>query len=95
MRGKKLKNGFFAALALKRETIQPSFSFIMLTQTLGREAKTLADRLHKTRDSRVRRLCVGHSWPLFESSLLQYVNILGESFKILCKMDTSIEKFTG
>ena len=64
---KQIQNGFLAALALKRETIQPAFSFIMLSQTLGREAKTSACRPYKTRDSRVRKLCVGHGWPFLKA----------------------------
>ena len=66
----KLNNAWknvFLALAVKRETIQPALSFITLSETLGREAKTSASRPHKARDCRVRRLCVGHGWPLFES----------------------------
>ena len=64
---KQIKNGFLAALALKRETIQPAFSFIKLSQTLGRETKTSASRPQKTRNSRLSKLRVGHGWPLFES----------------------------
>ena len=64
---KQIQNGFLAALALKRETIQPAFSFIMLSQTFGRQAKTSASRPQKNRDSRLRKLRVGHGWPLFES----------------------------